>query len=225
MNESLQRPIRRRPALALFLPLPFVLAFTPSCMPSEIPGDPVGTYSVTGQLEYNSCGSTAVPAVDPLEFVVQILDDDGAGVWALSNKPYVHGRLTSRGDFSFKTGTSYALEPKQVRGATTDEEEIARLLSPDREELTAAPAPCVLEQIETVRGTIFRRAETEESDASVEDDETYEDDGEVPDLEAENLIEIRPAAGCSCAGATSSSGGTFLALPCEIRYTLQGELQ
>jgi hypothetical protein len=225
MGELLQRYSWKSVAPLLALATTFAVA----CMPNEIPGEPVGTYRVTGSLEQNSCGSGAVPAADPLQFEVQILDDRGVGVWALSDKPFVYGTLTDEGDFSFKTETSYALEQNQVRSVTSDEEEIARLFSPDREN-PDTPTPCVLEQVETIEGILFRNAlGSDEPDGGVEDGDDSDEDGsedeDVPDLEGENLIEIRPATGSSCTNATSAGGGVFLTLPCEISYSLQGELQ
>lgn len=228
MTVPSRRQSWRLPVLAL------ALAFPIACMQNQLPGEPVGTYRVTGQLEQNSCGSTAVPAADPLQFEVQILDDDGSGVWALDDNPFVYGDLTEEGDFSFKTETSYALEQNEVQPATTDEEEIARLLSPERE---SQPSPCVLVQVETVEGTLNKQEEGEEEDAGADDepsddeqsDDEQSDGGEAdegrPDLEGENRIQIQPAPGSSCTRFTSAQGGVFLTLPCEISYTLQGQLQ
>ena len=50
--------------------------------PVDPEGDVVGTYSVSGSLVENSCGSTAFAAQDPIDFVVELrAEDHGPAYW------------------------------------------------------------------------------------------------------------------------------------------------
>src|SRR6476646_5957698 len=101
-------------------------------MPSELPGEHVGAYSVSGELTENSCGSAAIPAVDPLQFEVELRDDQGTGLWLRGAPPARQGKLEGDGAFRFRLESTYSvpgMAPEPVE--TLIYTDIEKLADPD----------------------------------------------------------------------------------------------
>lgn len=175
----------------------------------------IGSYEVHAVLVENSCGQAALPTSNPLNFVVEIREDDGVAYWLPSESPQNTGTLSNLGAFRFSTSQTQVVE-----GDTS-----ARDLQPSDFQTgrgdfdLQAARVCALTMKQTVTGSLQRQL----NDGMVEVVES--DAGEASDdLNAEHLIQITPASGSDCTAALAALGGSFLALPCEARYSLSGTL-
>lgn len=176
------------------------------CQAPRLPGERVGVYRVIGTLEENSCGSTGLAAPDPLSFKVEIRDEQGVGVWAVQEKPFIQGSIKNNGDFLFRLEDRFSIRPPQPDPATKLYFDPESYREPDE---------CHLSQVEVIKGTIARGASSNVHDAGA-------DAG--LDFIGEDIIEIRTLSGADCAKLLASAGGPFVALPCRATYTLEGEL-
>ena len=194
---------------------------TAGCEPQDLPGERVGIYAIEGVLLENTCGSTALPAPDPLVFDVELRDQSGVGIWILNQPPGVTGRLSDDGTFQFEYGSEYtAIEPGG--SASTEPRNVAEFLA--FESQPSAPTPgCRLRIQENISG---RAIATSRPPAGG-------DAGQLPtsdpgttgaDLSAINRIEIVPMAGSDCRPALAVQGGPFHDLPCQAQYRLTGTL-
>ena len=168
--------------------------------PVDPEGDVVGTYSVSGSLVENSCGSTAFAAQDPIDFVVELrAEDHGPAYWRRPTTGIVSGSHTGD-EYRFRT------------------EAPVTLYGPDVE---AGTAGCTLAQIETIQ--ITAKASTLD-DAGVPLDQGTADAGVAADgtFRGTSTIELSPTADSNFLRAVALSGGPFLALPCRVRYDLSG---
>ena len=214
-----------RHRVILLLTYGVALAGTAACaMPSELPGERVGAYSLEGELTENSCGSQAVPAMDPLRFNAELRQDDqGQGVWLRGKPPGQPGKLEADGRFRFQLESTFDVRTKPPEKVETlIYEDIERLADPDTYDNLDQPAgkPCRLVIAERIEGRALR---VHRADAG----SSYTTDGGVEpgtaDLVAENEIQIRALAG-DCNVVLAQLGGPFLALPCRVHYDLEGEL-
>jgi hypothetical protein len=212
----------------VILPLTFgcALAGTAACaMPSELPGERVGSYAIEGALTENSCGSQALPAADPLKFNVELRQDDqGQGVWMRGMPPGHPGKLEADGHFRFVSESIFdvrTMPPEKVESLIY--EDIERLSDPNTyDNLDQPPGkPCRLAISERIEGRALRVNRSDAGGPAYTSDAGVERDS--PDLIAENEVEIRPASG-DCAVVLSQQGGPFLTLPCRVHYDLEGTL-
>lgn len=204
--------------------LPSLIVAAGGCTLPEPPGELVGEYAVDGTLMLNSCGTEAVPAVDPLRFQVQLRDDEGVGLWLMAPPPR-SGMLTTDGAFEFELERFYPVDPDPNQRVspellTTDPEAYVDEVSLDRFDPAAANAGpgCTLRVVERIEGVLNRRL------VDVQDMETAALGDPDADLVADNRIEVRAASGSNCSFVMQEAGGPFEELPCELRYTLEGEL-
>jgi hypothetical protein len=182
-----------------------------ACEPEEPPGELIGTYDIVGHLEDNTCGSTAMPAVNPLLFEAQIRDDDGVGVWIPpKGSAMVLGSISADGKFSFRQEIQFEVE----------QDTEPDYLSYDEIDPGGGASTCVLTQAEIIQGNVLRHDLEGPGDAGGMD---LPDDG--PELNGTNTIDVSAASGSDCSPSTSAGGGPFLALPCRIYYTLEGTRQ
>lgn len=170
------------------------------CEQPGYPGQSIGSFHVVGALESNACGA-AVPALDRIEFDVELRAESGAGYWRRVDAPIVTG--------------------------TYDDEESAFEFRSTIQIPVIAPEPdlmvrgCTLEQREEVRGIVEWAVPP---DAGAPDP----DAGDQPQaLEAESLaglstIAFSPTPGSDCTATTAPAGGPFAALPCLVEYDLDG---
>jgi hypothetical protein len=171
-----------------------IVVLAAGCIPVEYPGEPVGSFDVVGALVENACGDSAVPALDPLRFAVELrTDEDGLAFWRRPDSPLVDGTVDQDGNFRFRTRV------------------IVPALAPDPD--FDYPG-CVLDQREEVEARVVE----------VEDDDMEDDDMELDEMELEggNSITLSPSAGSDCTPLLAARGGPFLALPCEVDYQLAG---
>jgi hypothetical protein len=191
-------------------------------MPTELPGQHVGAYSVSGELTENSCGSAAVPAVDPLQFNVEVRENQGTGLWLQGTPPGKPGKLEDDGAFRFRLESRY-----NVPGMAPDPVEmliytdIEKLADPDTYDNLdrKSDEPCQLLVSETVEGRLLN----DDRQAGATGTGAKSSASGTPDLIGENEIAIRGAAG-DCSLVLADQGGPFDDLPCRVHYELEGAL-
>ncbi|MGD8859366.1 MAG: hypothetical protein PVI30_05090 [Myxococcales bacterium] len=208
--------------------LPSLLLTIGGCAMPPPPGELVGEYAVDGALMENTCGSDAVPAVDPLRFQVQLRDDEGVGLWLMS-PPAREGTLEGDGSFRFELERVYPVEREPGQRVdpellTTDPEAYVDEVSLERFDpaSNASDPGCALRVVEQIEGAINRRRSEDEGGAVIAR-RADADDG-IADMVADNRIEIRVASGARCGFVLAEAGGPFERLPCSLRYDLEGEL-
>ena len=198
-------------ASALLLTLGIGLS---ACQP-EYPGESLGTYEISGQLLSNDCGAGAVPAIDSFAFAVDLRVEGNSAYWRRPSRPVISGIAEGQHRYRFEARAHLPLPqavPYEVDGT------------------------CVLEQYESIAVTLSFDApdDTEPSaDAAVDErPDAGSPDVELPSriadgvamnrLVGENEIRFTPVTGSICTAATAASGGPFQALPCGVRYRLEG---
>ena len=195
-----------------------------ACDQGSKPGTLVGSYAVRGVLVENTCGQSALPSAATFDFVVELRIDSGVAYWMPDKASSTSGTLSDNGRFRF------TLSDTQVVQATprAQPEEPSDFLSgePDFDLKRQQGRACALTRKQTVAGKVARRIDdgvVSETPASP-DDAANGDSIASDDLNAEHLIEVMPSSGSACDAALAALGGAFLALPCEARYLLAGEL-
>ena len=197
-----------------------------ACNQGTKPGSLVGNYAIHGVLSENTCGQSALPTVNPLDFVVELRTDSGVAYWMPDKAAPASGTLSEAGSFRFSMS-----DTQVVQGAPgVRQEQPSDFLStePDFDLKAQQARGCVLTRKQTVSGKVARRIEdgvvnvtprSSDRDAAIE--ESASGDG---DLNGEHVIEVMPTSGSNCDGALAALGGAFLALPCAARYLLNGSL-
>lgn len=194
-----------------------------ACAKVTPPGELVGAYHIDGELLENTCGQSALPAMDPLSYDVELRRDEaGRGIW-LRMPPAHYGRLEDGGTFSFELESVY---PIDLAKAQTSDEQLfdfseSSVLDPERYDRLDRQAmqTCSLSVLERVAGRVARTGTDELDAGQVGDAGTPEDD-----LLASDEIKIRAVAGSRCEPLLTTYGGQFEELPCTARYTLRGRL-
>lgn len=201
-----------RPLVGAFL---LTLALT-GCNLGDVPGSPSGAFRVRGTLMENTCGSAALPAMEELRFEVELRDAIAQAYWHRRGRAPVEGIRGEDGTYEFGMRS-------QIRVVPADP--------------AVGDPGCAFEQLESIRGTIrgaSRYLDAGSPDASDGSDGASDagpdagtsDGGTMtPGLvfEGENTITLSPASGSSCGRTTQAEGGPFLALPCRVRYDLDGD--
>jgi len=198
-----------------------------ACNQGTKPGSLVGNYAIHGVLVENTCGQSALPTVNPLDFVVELRVDTGVAYWMPDKAAPASGTLSESGSFRFSMSDTQVVQG----GPGTRQEQPSDFLStePDFDLKAQQGRGCALTRKQTVSGTVARRIEdgmvnetprSNDRDAAIEESEG----GNDSDLSGEHVIEVMPTSGSSCDGALAALGGTFLALPCAARYLLNGSL-
>lgn len=194
------------------------------CTQGSAAGTLVGRYTVKGVLVENTCGQAGLPTVNPLEFIVELREDQGVGYWVPSESPRNTGSLDDDGSFRFIVSQTQVVN-QPANGARNLEPQDFVTLNPDFD--LQQPRACALTTREIVAGSIQRR-QSPDGGVSVSavrsGDAGTSDLAGDDDLLAENTIEVSPSAGSDCNRALAALGGTFLALPCQARYVLHGSL-
>ena len=181
----------------------FVLA---ACEP-VLPGETVGTFDVVGALDANTCGSTAVPAIDPLVFMAEIRVDSNRAFWRRPDVGSRAGVVMPDGTFRFTFGS------------------LVRVQAADP---SIGFPGCVLEQREVLDATVTATESEDLPDAGAPDGAAAGDadattDAPPVELGGTNTIDLAPAAGSDCRALLGANGGPWAALPCGLRYTLRGD--
>lgn len=199
--------------LTVFL---FVGAFAVflGCKQRELPGEPIGVYRVVGTLEENTCGPTGLQAVDPLLFKVEVRDDEGIGVWALEQKPFLLGTIKRNGEFLFRLENRFTVSPPEPE-PEPDPEFFTDPEFFNDPEAYRETRECHLSQVEVIRGTV-----------ALDGNARALDGGDIADVDliGSDSIDIQPIANAECVEVLASEGGSFATLPCRAIYTLEGEL-
>ena len=197
-------------------------------MPEEPPGELVGAYRISGALMENTCGESALPAADPLNFDVEIRRQNGSGLWLATAPPAHLGSLQDDGDFSFERQSTYDVGARPSLELLV-EMDIERLADPEAAQHLGddMARPCRLTVNERVAGTLLRdsldddNAGTGARETEVDPERASDSDA---DLIGENEIDVRVASGSDCRSSLDENGGPFERLPCAVRYDLEGEL-
>ncbi len=173
-------------------PVVFILILQ-SCT-LELPGESVGTFQVTGTLTENACGPAAVPALNTIEFPVDIRNRKGEAIWRRPQAPLASGTTDGKGNYHFDFSTSVVVSwgVPQIQ--------------------------CHLDQKETISVHI-EGPETTAADAGTESDGGI---NAQQTLEGNHTIDLIPVNALNCPGALAIEGGPFLALPCRLEYDLNG---
>lgn len=188
----------------------------------EAPGEPVGAYTVQGTLEENTCGRTALPAADALQFGVEIRANGESGHWIVGQElPGFEGDLDEEGNFLFGVEQVNAvIQPGTMTGGVEQPEDY---FAADPEQgARRTEGGCAISIIERIEGRISRRFDGDGGVRILDGDAS--DEGDERDLSADNRIELAPMPGSDCRSTLAVEGGPFLALPCYARYTLTGTL-
>jgi hypothetical protein len=189
-----------------------------ACAGSSAPGTLVGKYEIRGVLVENTCGSSGLPAVNPLEFRVELREDDGLGYWAQTKSARNTGRISADGTFQFTvsqtqvlsdTTSAKTLEPGDFAGATTADFDLQR-------------KTCAVSIVETIEGSLLRRQDS--SGRIVTSTSASSSSAGASDLVADDTIEVTPSAGSDCNSQLAALGGNYLVLPCQATYQLRGAL-
>lgn len=206
--------------LALSLAAPPVLLLTTACKPPAAPGTSLGSYTVTGTLEANSCGAGFQP--DPvIRFPVEVRRSGSTAYWSMGSGPRAEGTMDSDGDFRFR----YQV---QIDGWPADP-------------ANGIPA-CRYTQTETIEGRVVGAASEADAgdggldlaDAGATDaapDDAGGGDAGAGDagpglvfMTATSTIDIGVAPGfdCSLSLEGAGAGGQFAMLPCRATYHFEG---
>jgi hypothetical protein len=169
------------------------------CEPAP-PAERVATLEVTASLEYNHCGDQAVPADPTLAFAAEVLRDGTRAIWRRPGGSDLEG-IYDDGTYVFVTHTQQVLiEPAPAWGEPG----------------------CTVDEVQATEMQITVEEGEEGADAGAP-----EPDAGVPDVPATmtGLLEIRltPVADSYCVPMLAVAGGPFHALPCSLRYRLEGE--
>lgn len=186
------------------LTLPLLLVTASGCIEEEYPGDPVGSFDVTGALLDNSCGE-AVTTLPTFDFPVELRNDRGQAFWRRADTPIVSGVVQDE---------TYRFSARNT----------VPVIEPDP--LTAHPG-CWIEVTETIEVSVSARVDDEgDPEAPPEDEPSADDDdaAQVPAmrLDGSHVIDYAPGVGSSCAALLLTFGGPFREMPCHVAYDLSG---
>lgn len=198
-----------------------LLALAFGCLPTEVPGETAGTFEIVGALQENSCGSTALPANDPLLFAAEVRVDGSQAFWRRPDEASLPGTVID-GEYRF-----------------TFRQQLP-VLAPDP---TTGYVGCALIQEETIQAVIddslmfddagapLDQEDAEMRDAGADADEDAGEDGDAGEpmpvsasFEGTDVVVLAPAPGSNCVPLLAVAGGPFLELPCSVEYTLRGSV-
>lgn len=181
-------------------------------------GNLVGVYQIEGALIVNTCGTAALPTLNPLRFKVQISKDGSVGYWQIDKRGAQAGLLEDDGRFRFfDEKTSLVGQGQTVRTDLQPQD----FLSSDPDFDLKSTKKCLMTVRETIEGQLARVL----GDAGVDVDGGSTGSGGNEDLRADNTIEVMPTPESDCSASLRALGGPFNALPCHARYVLEGELE
>jgi hypothetical protein len=172
-----------------------------TCEPASS-GDLVASLDVTATLQENQCGQEAVPADETMRFDADVRRDGSTAQWIRAGAAALHGSVTGDDVYEFTTRAQQVLiEPEPdwaIEGCIVDEVQTTQL----RLDIEAAP------------------------DAGVASDGGTADAGPVTvpaTMEGVHEVVITPVPGSYCVPMLNVAGGPFVALPCTVRFLLEGE--
>ena len=180
------------------------------------PGTLVGKYAIRGVLTENTCGLSGLPTVNPLEFNVELREDEGLGYWVQAKSASNSGRLATDGTFRFSVSQT------QLLSSTTSAKQLepSDFRAPDTE-FDLQKTTCAVSIVETIEGSLMRRQDAE---GRIVTSTSASSSGAVADLVADDTIQVTPSAGSDCNSQLAALGGKYLALPCQASYELHGAL-
>ncbi len=163
-------------------------------------GELVGTFEIEGRLVENECGSTALPAMDPLTFRVELRHDEGVAIWRRPSAPITYGTI-HEGQWRIEAST------------------VVPVFDPNPE--TGHPG-CALTQIARFA---LDEMHAEDPDAGTDGGLDGGADGgiqaSIEAFDGESTIQLVPYPGTDCTPALALLGGPFLTLPCTVTYDVE----
>jgi hypothetical protein len=198
-----------------------------ACTKGTPSGVLVGKYAVKGSLIDNTCGQAALPASNPLNYVVSLRDNNGTATWAPDKSSAAGGSLSGSGSFNFET--------QLTRDMGTTVQANTNLQTGDL--LTPGSDPdlikrhCIMVTIDTLAGVIHKRLADPSWDAGdgaqLGDASTTTSTAAstTADLTGDETVQVMAATGADCTAALAIAGGPYTVLPCGLHYRLEGTLQ
>jgi len=199
------------------------LALMLGCSPAY-PGEVDGTFDMVGSLDQNTCGDTALPAANPLLFRIELRSDGtGQAFWRRPETPVVAGtQIDGTYRFRFVTGLPiYAAdEVAGTPGCALLQEEVVELVPEVSRDLDGG-----LDGGDAAADDAGLAADA--GDATIGDAGSAADAGDggaatIQSLHGSDTIRLTVAPGYDCTPLLGSAGGPFLALPCQVDYSLSG---
>jgi hypothetical protein len=178
----------------------------------QAPGVLVGSYAITGTLIENSCGS-GLSTKNPLTFSAAIRDSDGVINWQVAKGAASTGVLRADGQYRFVTEQATSLGPQVMPKTNLQPSDFFT----NQADFDLKKTNCTLLTKESIFGTLHRML-------SIDGGVVQEDAGVGADLSGDNTIEVTVAAGADCSAVLAANGGSYLTLPCEAHYSLEGSL-
>jgi hypothetical protein len=168
-----------------------------TCTP-VLPGESLGTFTVTMNLKENTCGPQAVIVTDGRRFAAELrATDDGRAYWRVPEQNLIEGRL-DEDEFRF-VFTSIVARSAPDAGPQCDILQTAELVG-------------YIDHVELDGGV---------PDAGESPDGGPRDELEEPVLRARYTLSIGAAPGTDCRDALAPTG-VFQALPCTVDYKFTG---
>jgi hypothetical protein len=166
-----------------------------ACQP--LPGEVVGTYAVTMELEENTCGNAAVHPLDGNKYSVELREDDEHAYWRIPSQTPIEGSYNApRFEFELESLVASSV--------------------PD-----GGTLPCRLIQTELLTGRVAL-SDAGVTDVDLDAGESEEDErGKGLMLLGKHELNISAEPGGDCSEALPPKGA-FQKLPCVLRYQLRG---
>lgn len=188
-----------------------------ACQGGSSPGTLIGTYAVRGVLVENTCGQTGLPTVNPLEFSLELREDQGVGYWIPTKNNRNSGIVNADGSFTFTTSQTQVLGQSSATQNLQPSDFAAN--SPDSN-FDLRQTTCAVTVTERITGNLARWISLTGSTAAGGAGSA----GVDMDLTGRDEIAVAPSAGSSCNAALTAFGGAYSALPCGASYVLRGTL-
>lgn len=172
----------------------------------DLPGEVVGTYTLSMHLGDNSCGTPALPVADGTQYAVELRADGTRGYWRRPKIPPIQGQYDGDGGFVFKF------------------EALFDIGDPD-----AGTAGCRLYREELLSGRVVIASDAGRSEArgDAAAGETQSDAGAAASptdvsLSGQYTYTFRTDPSGRCANNPGPLG-SYQRLPCSVAYALTGQ--
>lgn len=189
--------------LALFASCLLGLTAFAACRPTQLPGESLGQYRISGTLVENTCGE-GHPAPESFSFHVELRAErqGSRGYWKLPEGPAVPGNVSPAGAFRFEQRDEVVAIPEDLPNWVTG---------------------CMVERLEIVAGNILRSVESDGGQPDAGRPDADPSGAEPGALRGTTTVTVSPLAGSDCSPLLLPNGGAFPVLPCQLRWELTGE--
>lgn len=203
--QSRQRRLSRltRSRLTLQLALSLHAALLCAACGPDLPGEVVGTYTVSMHLGDNSCGKPALPVADGTNYAVELRADGERGYWRRPKIPPIEGHYDGDGGFAFTF------------------EALFDIGDPD-----AGTAGCRLYRDEVLNGRVVIASDAgtadDAGDTGTTSDAATAASPPEPALSGQYTYTFRTDTSGICANNPGPLG-VYQRLPCSVSYSLSGQ--